>query len=192
MRITNPFLPLRIKTDDLSHTVMLAGKSYTFGADGMITSIISEGHELLANPMRIVMFEDGNEAIFDGNYPENESESFIQKRSDEECIVCGCKQSDRFIINFVTTVKYDGNVDVDMRLMPKGRTVAQIFGLDKLRELSYKLDSLWLEIPLKKEIAAMYHMFDNSDVYLDDGSIIPMSPTTSSGMLPRKRRSSSL
>ena len=108
MRITTPFLPLRIETDKLSHTVRLSDKSYTFGADGMITSIISEGHELLAKPMRIVMIEDGKEALFDDNYPENESESFIQKRSDEECIICGCKQSERFIINFCNTVKYDG------------------------------------------------------------------------------------
>ena len=184
MRITNPFSPLRIKTDTLLHTVILSEKSYTFGADGMITSITSEGNELLSSPMRIVMVEDGKEALFDGNYPENESESFIQKRSDEECIICGCKQSERFIINFCSTVKYDGNIDVDMRLMPKGRTVAQIFGLDRLRELSYKLDSLWLEIPLKKEIATMYHMFDNSDVYLGDGNIIPAGTATSSGTLP--------
>ncbi|MBE5782559.1 MAG: hypothetical protein E7329_04495 [Clostridiales bacterium] len=184
MRITKPFLPLRVETNDLSHKVNVAGRSYTFGADGMIKSVIVEGQELLAEPMKIIMIEDGKESVFDNNYPDNESESFIQSRSDEKAIICGCKQSDRFIINFCTTVKYDGNIDIDMRLMTRGRTVAQIFGLDKFNELLYKLDHLWLEVPLKKEIAAMYHMYDNSDIYLKDGGIIPKGRTTTSGMIP--------
>ena len=160
MRITNPFLPLRIESEEFCHTVKLSNKSYSFGPDGMINSIRVEGRELLAEPMRIVMSEDGKESAFDNNYLENESESFIQRRSDEETVICGCKQSDRFIINLCNTVKYDGNIDVDMRLMTRGRTVGEIFGIDKQRELSYKLDSLWIEIPLKKEIANMYHMFE--------------------------------
>ena len=105
---------MRIETQGLCHTVNLSNKSYTFGADGMITSIKAEGHELLAEPMRIVMAEDGAESVFNNNYPENESESFIQKRCDEEAIICGCKQSDRFIINFCSTVRYDGNIDIDL------------------------------------------------------------------------------
>ena len=114
MRITEPFLPLRVKTDKLCHTVELANKSYTFGADGMISSIIAEGQELLAEPMRIVMIEDGKESVFDNNYLGNESESFIQSRSDEEAVICGCKQSERFIINFCNTIKYDGNKTISV------------------------------------------------------------------------------
>ena len=43
MRIPNPFIPLRVTTDDLNHKVDIIDRSYTFGADGMITSIISKG-----------------------------------------------------------------------------------------------------------------------------------------------------
>ena len=185
MRITDPFLPLRIETQGLCHTVNLSNKSYTFGADGMITSIKAEGHELLAEPMRIVMAEDGAESVFDNNYPENESESFIQKRCDEEAIICGCKQSDRFIIDFCSTVRYDGNIDIDLKLMTRGQTVAQVFGLAATKEFLYKLDKLWLEIPLKKEYAALYHIFENSDIFLSDGSVIEMAKTSSGGMLPK-------
>ena len=184
MRITDPFLPLRVETNNLCHTVQLANKSYTFGADGMITSIIAEGQELLAEPMRIVMVEDGRESVFDNNYPENESESFIQKRSDEEIVICGCKQSDRFIIDFCNAIKYDGNIDISLKLMTRGETVAEVFGLSEIHKKLYKLDKMWLEIPLKKEIATMYHMFENSDILLSDGSVIEKSPTSSGGKIP--------
>ena len=109
MRIPDPFLPVRVETKGLNHTVSVVDRSYTFGPDGMLTSVISQGHELLAAPMRIVMEEDGVVAQFNDNYPDNESESFIQRRSDQEAVICGCKQSRRFILDFCNTVDYDGN-----------------------------------------------------------------------------------
>ena len=135
MNIPKPFIPLRIHTDNLCHTVDVLGRSYTFGADGMISSVVADGTELLAEPMRIVMQEDGEDAIFDDNYPDNESESFIMSRSDEAAVICGCKQSERFIIDFCNTVEYDGNISIDMKLMLRGHTVAQLFGTDKSKIL---------------------------------------------------------
>ena len=118
---------------------------------------------------------------FDDNYPNNESESFIQRRNDEEAVICGCKQSERFIVDFCNTVRYDGNIDIDLKLMTRGKSVAQIFGTSNFKELEYKLDKMWLEIPLKKEIAQLYHMFPNSDIYLSDSSVIKGDTTTSGG-----------
>jgi len=80
MKIPKPFIPLRVESDNLHHTVHLLNRDYTFGPDGMITSIMSEGHELLAGPVRVVAREDGEDAVWDMNYPDNESESFIQSR----------------------------------------------------------------------------------------------------------------
>ena len=51
MKIPSPFIPLRVTTDNLCHRVDVVGRSYTFGADGMITQIITQGQELLAEPM---------------------------------------------------------------------------------------------------------------------------------------------
>lgn len=91
MKIPSPFIPVRVDTHDLSHTVHVVGRDYTIGADGMITSLKSEGVELLASPVRIVSVEDGEESVWDTDYPENESESFIQSRSDAEAVICGAK-----------------------------------------------------------------------------------------------------
>ena len=41
MKILPPFLPLRVETNDLHHTVHVVGRDYTIGADGLITSIRS-------------------------------------------------------------------------------------------------------------------------------------------------------
>lgn len=184
MRILKPFIPLRVETQDLCHTVNVAGRSYTFGADGMIKSIVAEGQELLAEPMRLVIVEDGESSVFDDDYPNNESESFIQRRSDEEAVICGCKQSERFIVDFCNTVRYDGNIDIDLKLMTRGKTVSQVFGISDFKELEYKLDKLWLEVPLKREIAQLYHMYPNSNIYLSDSRVIERGATTTGGKLP--------
>ncbi len=186
MKIPSPFIPLRVKTEDLCHRADVVGRSYTFGADGMISQITTQGQELLAEPMRLVMEEDGKRAVFDDNYPENESESFIQSRSDESAVICGCKQTERFIIDLCNTVDYDGNVDIDFKLMTRGLTVAQVFGVGDIEPLQFKLDKLWLEIPLKKEFCTLYHMYTNGDIYFEDGTVQEMALTTMSGRLPAK------
>lgn len=40
MKIPNPFLPVRVETDDLFHKVNVVGREYTFGPDGMLCSIV--------------------------------------------------------------------------------------------------------------------------------------------------------
>lgn len=185
MKIPSPFIPIRVTTENFTHTVEIIDKSYSFGADGMICSMIVNENELLSSPMRIVMEEDGEKAEFEDDYENNESESFIQSRSDEKAIVCGCKQSKRFIVDFCSSVHFDGSCDVDLKLMPKGLTVAQALGVGEIKQLNFKLDKLWLEIPLKKEFFQLYHMHPSGEKYCYDGSVIKSSSTSGSGKIPK-------
>ena len=185
MKIPNPFIPLRITTQGLSHTVEVIGRSYTLGADGMVNSIKSEGRELLASPMRLVLEEDGENAKFQNDYSENESESFIQNRSDEKTVICGCKQSERFIVDFCTTINFDGSCDIDLKLMPKGLTVAQALGVENFQPLNFKLDHLWFEIPLNNDIFRLYHMYPGGEKYCHDSTVIERSSTSGSGVIPK-------
>ncbi|MBQ9921074.1 MAG: hypothetical protein IJO52_02720 [Clostridia bacterium] len=183
--LPKPFIPVNAETDGLEHTVHVLGRDYTFGADGMITSIKSQGHELLASPMRIVCEEDGAPSVWDDNYPDNESESYIHSRTDEQVIVSGAKQSERFILDFINTVDYDGNIDISMRLMPRGKTVAQTFGLAEIKPVQFKLDKLWLEVPLRKEAISLYTMYPHSAMRFADGTYTnAKSITVQSGKLP--------
>jgi len=164
----------------------LWGKSYTFGADGLPESVVTQGHELLAAPIRIVCEEDGEVSEWDNDYKNNESESFIQKRSDSEAVICGAKQTKRFIVDLCSTIDYDGCVDIQLKLMTRGRTVAQEFGTAAITPLNYKLDKLWLEIPLKSEYMHFYHQHRGGEIRLCDGTVLPDSPTSSGGRLPDK------
>lgn len=185
MKIPSPFIPLRVETEGLTHTVNIIGRSYAFGADGMISSVISEGNELLAAPMRLVLEEDGQSAQFQNDYLTNESESFIQNRSDEQAVICGCKQSERFIVDFCTTISYDGVCSIDLKLMSRGLTVAQALGVEGFKPLNFKLDKLWLEIPLKKELCSLYHMHPGGEKYCYDNTVIKNSSTSGSGKIPK-------
>lgn len=186
MKIPQPFIPVRVETNDLSHTVHVIGRDYTFGPDGLLSSIVADGKELLAAPMRIVSIEDGEPSNWDMDYPNNESESFIQHRNDQEAVICGAMQSDRFIIDTCNTVDYDGNIDIDFKLMTRGKTVAQVFGIAEAKPTLFKLDQLWLEVPLKAETATHYNIYPNSVIKLADGTELPSGQTTSSGRLPEQ------
>lgn len=184
MHIPKPFLPLRAETKDGFHTVHILDRDYTFGPDGLITSIVSQGHELLAAPMRIVAQEDGQPTQWDANYPANESESFVQHRDDQQITICGAVQSDRFIVDTCSTVDYDGNIDIDLKLMTRGQTVAQCFGIADLKPKEYRLDKLWLEVPLRSDSCPLYHMYPNGDIHLADGTVRKEHRTSTSGRLP--------
>lgn len=184
MKIPQPFLPLRAETVNQEHVVHVVDRDYTFGADGLLTSVRSQGVELLAAPMRLVMTEDGEAAVWDDNYCENEAESFIQKRSDEQIILCGAKQSSRFIVDTCWRVDYDGCMDVDLKLMTRGQTVAQVFGVSATKPMLYRLSRLWVEIPLRAEAMTLMHMYPNSDMTLADGSVREQALMSTGGRLP--------
>ncbi len=186
MKIPQPFIPLRAETNGLEHTIHVIGRDYTIGADGMITSIKSEGIELLASPTRVVSVEDGEESNWDNDYPANESESFIQSRSDAEIVICGAKQSDRFIIDTCYKIDYDGCIDIDLKLMTRGKTVAQCFGLTETKPTLFKLDRLWFEIPLRAEAMTLFHMYPNSAIKLSDGTERALTDMSMSGRIPDK------
>lgn len=184
MKIPQPFLPVRAETVCGEHIVHVIGRDYTIGVDGMLTSIRSEGVELLAAPMRLVLEEDGEPAVWNDDYENNESESFIQSRTDEQIVVCGAKQSERFIIDTCWRVDYDGCIDADFKLMTRGQTVAEVFGIAGTRPRLYKLDKLWLEIPLRAEAMTLFHMYPNSEITLSDGTVRPQTAMSTGGAIP--------
>lgn len=162
MKIPYPFIPLRAETENLQHTVHVIERDYTIGKDGILTSIRSQGIELLASPMRIILTEDGEEANWDMDYPANESESFIQHRSDEEIVICGAKQSDRFIVDVCYRIDYDGCIDMDFKLMTRGKTVAQVFGIAFAVNISASpVDSVTLSFP--EDVTSAYDTMQKHD-----------------------------
>lgn len=183
MKIPTPFLPVEVTSSGLTHKVDILGRSITFDANSLPTSIVSQGTEILAEPIRLVGLEDNKPIQWDNNYPGNESESFIQERNGHAATICGAMLSDMFIVNTVFKVNFDGCIEIDMKVMPRGRTVPEIFGFAKQRQLRFELNRLWLEIPLNPNVAKLFSFCPNSPVHLADGTVIETSLTSSAGRL---------
>lgn len=184
MYIPKPFHPLQYTSDGVQHTVKVTGREIIYGQNALPVSIKSLGQELLAGPVRLVGSEAGEPIVWDTAYPDNESECYLQSHSDEEVTLCGAMQSQRFIIDVAMKTEFDGCMSMDLKLMTRGRTVQQIYGLDSVRPLEYKLDHLWLEIPVKKKLAKFFNVYPNGAMYLSDGSVLPETTITCSGRIP--------
>ncbi len=183
-RIPQPFTALELSENGLQKTIRWLGGSVTFGANGLPVSMKAGETELLAAPVRFVTVEDGQDGEYDADYPANEGECFLQEHDDAHAILCGAWASERFLIATAAEVGYEGNITYSMKLAPRGRTVPQGFGLAAVKQLSYRLDRLWLEIPLKAEYARLYQLFPHTALHLADGSEIPRSNTSVAGELP--------
>ncbi len=183
--IKKPFLPVEYEKNGLSHIVKVVDREYVFGANSLPQSIKSQSKELLSGQVRLVGIEDGQKIVWDVNYPENESESFVQRRSEESLTLCGALQSELFIINTSMTVSFDGSTDIDLKVMPRGKTVRQEVGLETLKPREYRLERLWLEIPLNQDIAKLYSMYPSSKVKLSDGRVIQDGAAATSGAVPQ-------
>ena len=187
MYIPKPFYPVEVEQEELNFRVRVVDREIVFGPNGMPISIQSQGVELLSEPVRLCGMEDGEPIVWDTNYPDNESEAFIHSRSDEKVVLCGAMASPRFIIDSCITTEYDGNMAFDIKVMPMGKTVAQEFGLAKIKPFRYQLDKLYFEIPLRKEAMPLFNFFPNSDYLLEDGTVIPAAPTTNAGRVAEQK-----
>ena len=181
MAMITPFVPVLAEQKAQTHTVRVLNRTYTFGADAMLQSIIASGKELLAAPIRLVGREEGEDMVWYSDYDVNESESFVARRSDEEVVICGAMRTKRFIVDQKITVSYDGSIDVAMTLMPAGQTVAEIFGVKAEKRPTYALDSLTLEIPIRGDAISHYSMYPANEVQLSDGRVLPKNAMSNSG-----------
>ncbi|MBE6931145.1 MAG: hypothetical protein E7463_12800, partial [Ruminococcaceae bacterium] len=184
MKIPRPFMPVRLRREGLDHIVSVVGREMRFGPNSLPASITASGEELLAAPVRLVGMEDGEPIVWETDYDVNESKSFIHRETDEAVTICGSLRSFRFVADTAVTIEYDGCISIDLKLMTRGRTVPEMFGLASWQERRYMLDNLWLEIPLRRDLASFYSFFPNSPILSLDGTQIPQTATTHSGRIP--------
>ena len=57
----------------------------------------------------------------------------MSEADNEKAVIYATAQSEAFIVNTCTTLEFDGCATVDIKLMPRGFTVPQLFGLEKKR-----------------------------------------------------------
>ena len=153
-KVMRPWTPVIAEESGDSIKISVWGRENTFGKKSFIESMRSQGMELLASPMRVVGTEDGEAFTFE-NY-----ETFLMANADERCAeVLSSAESNEFILDLAMKAEFDGFIDASLTVAPRGRSVKQIFGLESLRPYEYRLDRLWLEIPIKKECAKYCQIF---------------------------------
>lgn len=181
MILQKPFTPLRAEETDDGVRISVYGRTYTASSKSPFASINSKGLELLYAPMRFVLREDGNDAIVDGGF----THFLMEGASDTEADILSTAESDQFILNLATHVEFDGCCDVSLTIAPRGRTVAQCYGMEAMKPYKYHLDRLWIEIPLTKEAARYYQFYPT----LKDSDVLNSGGELSSSMaLPHREQ----
>jgi hypothetical protein len=142
-KVCPPFTPIKVR----GNTVSVVDRSYTVNAQGVFDSVVSQGRELMAAPMRLVgETSDGKPLVWhtgwftDGvkgkaTYPD---EAVFDCETQSQ----GCKLKSRI------TIQEDGCAKVSMTFLPIPTTNNQ---------QPQTISNLRLEIPLKDSEAPLFH-----------------------------------
>ena len=164
MGVLKPWTPVKAEKTELGYEISVEGRKYTLdGRSPMFSSIISQGEEILASPIRFVATNKGEKCIF------CKADSFMMDESDEQsCSVVSTFQSKDVVINVSHTVEFDGCDDISLSIMPSGRSVNASLGLEKFDMASFDLDSLCMEIPLRKDVIKYFNVYPTGGVIFNN------------------------
>lgn len=173
-----PWTPVEAEQQGNACSVEVWDRTYTVDSDLLFTSIKSRGNEILSAPMRLVGIENGEEIVWTEQAP------FIFEQDGEMATLCASAESTTFIVNTAMKVEFDGNVDIDIKIMPRGKTVYEVFGVGTPKPNEYSLDKLWLEIPLKKQYSKLFHYWPTYGHPTFEGKGIEPSDVSMSREIP--------
>lgn len=140
----------KIIRDGKSFAAICRTSEYGWENSLLFNSIKANGEELLASPVRIYGEENGRVLDF------GTAECFAVER-DNETNLCCAAECGNYIIDTSICVENDGCCQIDLKLLPRGKRVTEVFGVEKYKNDDLNLNKLVLEIPLKTETATHYH-----------------------------------
>ena len=145
---------------DASHvgrdvSVEVWGRTYAQQGTAMLSSILNQGRELLAAPIRLTGEANGEPIVW------QDEGCYLLSADDESAIVNGYAQSQCLILNSSMRYEYDGSARWDVRILPRGLTVPQLFNVEPRPFIGWNLTQLALEIPLRKEGMTLYNTWRN-------------------------------
>ncbi|MBR2043529.1 MAG: hypothetical protein IJ946_04245 [Clostridia bacterium] len=175
-----PWLPVKAKEENKCCTVEIWGRTYTVDKNLLFSSVTTQGVELLASPIRINASENGHKIEW------RDIDCFLGECDQKQAIIYATAQSDAFIVNTCMKVEFDGCATIDVKLMPKGYTVPQLFGLESKESTTTLLDYFWIETPVKKELASLYHVYPNDVMPSDTGETDNSVKYSGSGFLDNR------
>lgn len=137
------------------------GRRYEFDKSSFPTRVVTQEEDILYAPVKFVpVFGDKEEEWKDFSALEF-------SKDDEKAVFITSSTAGNVVLNSTVTVEYDGFVKIDLKVM-------SYWSFSKENEP--KLTGLYMDIPVKKEYAALMHYWPN-----DKQSIIPNGKVMNSG-----------
>jgi hypothetical protein len=159
-----PWTPVTVKTNAAGVEVGVWGRLHKLANAALPTSIVTAGEEVLAAPIRLVGQVSGKSIEW------KRGGSFLFRADQAHAIVSGWQAGDDLIVNTTTQIEFDGVTRVDLVVLPQ-------------HKVSPKVERLWLEVPLKRARASLYHFWPgrwggakNSGAVPEAGLQIPFKP----------------
>lgn len=132
-------------------------------------SITVAGQEILAAPVRLRADFSGREGEW------HDLSGHVYEQGAEEALYSAREGTENILLNARVRVEHDGLVWLDMAIIPFGRWRG---GLENIVP---RLTGLQLDIPLRREVAQLFHFWPNQD----DG-IVQVHDVRNSGALPKE------
>ncbi len=175
--------PVQSQKTENGYSATIWNRTYTIGKEPMFSSIVSGGEELLAAPMRFVCECNGKPLEV-----KNMVNLKMENVSEKYQTYAQTTDIGHFLLATGITVFYDGCVKANVKLTPKTGQRWGSYDYQWSKE-NLEFNKLWLEIPLKKDIAKLYHVypqwqgFIKDDVYINDRLAYGVN---NAGFLPEK------
>lgn len=144
-----PFKPVAVA----GQTVTVVDRSYRMNAFGLMDSVVSKGHELLAAPIQLRGMVGGNPIQW------RVGEISANAPFPDLAVVNGSVTATALHVTARTEIEEDGMAKVTLTLAP---------GPDE-----QTIDRLWIEIPVKDQAAPLFHFVGFDSMRLNYGGITP-------------------
>lgn len=138
--VSPPWTPVTVETGKSGTVVGVWGRTHRFGGAALPDGISAGGSELLAAPVRLVCEADGQPVAW------TKGGHWVLESGPSQATVCGWQSDGNVAVNTSTRLDYDGLALIGLTVMPQAKR-------------SVKVGRLWLEIPLKRELAGLYHYY---------------------------------
>ena len=159
--VVDGLTPVEAKKIGKNYEAKVWNRTYTIGENPFFSSILTGGDEVLAGPMRLVGKQNDKDIVW-----ENFKNFNMVDESEKYQTFCQTASNGLLYLNTTIKVFYDGAVKCTVKITPTGIRPE----VPKYTEDNIILDKLWLEIPLKKEFAKMYHVYPQYEPILIDGA----------------------
>ena len=134
-----PWTPVTAQSAAETIELGVWGRTHRFVASPLPASIQTAGQEILAEPIRLVAGLEG-QAL-----PWQRSGAFVYSHNQGQATLSGWLANQQAIVDATVRLEFDGMLRFDIVLMAqRGVTKAPV-------------DQLWLEIPLKRSLAGLFH-----------------------------------